>query len=227
MKLDLKRFNHIPLDDFGVAERVETDTMRLYRTPQGNLYPSVTTVLSIMDKTELVAWQQAVGLEEADRVAKRASLRGTLLHDMAESYLNNTFEVKGSNPMILNDFLPIKKILDERVDNIRATEKQMWSDKLKSAGTMDLFAEYEGELSILDFKTSRRIKYEDEILGYFIQESAYTAMVAERVGIWVPNIVTIMMVDGDQNALVFKKKSIDYIDKYIKLRREYELKNGI
>lgn len=225
----VKTFDHLefPADRYQVAERVETDTMRLYRTPRGDLYPSVTTVLGSQPKPELEAWRLAVGEEEARRVSEHAAKRGTLLHDMAELYINNQLVIAKANPMILQDFLPIKKVLDERVNNIFHTELRLYSDGIKSAGTCDLVADYEGVQSLVDFKTSRRVKYESDIEDYFMQESAYCVMIFERFGIVIKDIVTIMMVDGDSKASVFKKKSVDYIDRYMQVRESFRLQHGI
>ena len=225
----VKKFDHLdfPADRYVRAERVETDSMRLYRTPAGNLYPSVTTILGCQPKPELEAWVKAVGEEEAKFVSSRAAHRGTHLHNMAEDYLNNRFDPKKANPIVLQDFLPIKKVLDEHVNNVFHTELQMWSDRLRCAGTCDLIAEYDNVLVLGDFKTSRRVKYDSDILDYFMQEAAYCVMAFERFGIVLKDIVTIMMVDGDPRPLVFKKKAVDYLDRFLEVRERFTQLHGI
>lgn len=199
----------------------------MYRTPDGNSYPSVTTVLSILPKKELEEWKARVGEEEAERVSKRATNRGTLIHQCAEDYLNNRLDLDTLNPMVLNDFLPIKKFLDEHIDDVISTEIPLYSDKLKAAGTGDLFASYDGKRSYIDFKTSTRLKYESEIEGYFTQESVYCCMIYEMYGIVVPNIVTVMAVDGSSMVDVFVKKTMDYLERFISIRMEFRKRYGI
>lgn len=225
----VKTFDHLdfPSDRFIGAERVETEKMRMYRTPEGNLYPSVTSILGCQPKPELEAWVKAVGEKEAAFVSSRAAHRGSHLHNMAEDYLNNRFDPKKVNPIVLQDFLPIKKVLDEHVNNVFHTELQMWSDSLRAAGTADLIAEYDGILSLIDFKTSRRLKYDSDILDYYMQESAYCVMAFERFGIVLKDIITIMMVDGDPRPLVFKKKAVDYLDKFIEVRKLFTKLHGV
>lgn len=202
--------------------RIDGGEFRVYETPEGKKYPSVTSVLSVRPNPDLEMWMAAVGPEEAEAVGAHARKRGTLLHSMAEDYLNNRLDLKKANPMILVDFEPIKGVLDDHVDRVLATELQLYSDVLKTAGTLDLLAEYDGKLSIIDFKTSRRVKYESDIEDYFIQLSAYAYMLYERTGILAEDITILMMVDGDRRPLVFRKKARDYIDSFIDLRKEFE-----
>ena len=226
---DMKSFSRrtFPLEMVRKVERVENETMRLYRTPSGIMYPSVTTVLSSQEKPELDSWRKAVGEEEAKKVGEHASWRGTLLHDVAESYMNNSLDPKKVNPFILQDFLPIKKVLDEYVDNVFTTELQMYSDRIKSAGTTDLVADYKGSIALLDFKTSRRIKYREDIGDYFMQLAAYCCMIYETFNIWIDDIVIIMMKDGDPIASVFEEKSIDHLENFLKVRKHFEAEYGI
>lgn len=224
----VKKFDRLyfPADRFTQAERVEKNSMRFYRTPEGSLYPSVTSILGCQPKPELYAWVKAVGEEEAKLVSSQAARRGTALHNMAEDYLNNRFDPKKANPIVLQDFLPIKKVLDEHVNNVFSTELQMWSDSLRCAGTCDLIAEYDGVLTLIDFKTSKRVKYDSDILDYFMQEAAYCVMAFERFGVVLKDIVTIMMVDGDPRPLVFKKKAVDYLDRFLEVRELFTKIHG-
>lgn len=225
----VKRFEHLPRSwDVAPLERVEGDGMRLYRTPSGELYPSVTTVLShAVDHPELDAWRARVGDAEADEVTARAANRGTLVHGVAEDYLNNRLDPKSVNPMVLQDFLPIKGVLDEHVDRILCTEVRMYSDRLRTAGTGDLFAHYDGVLSYIDFKTARRDKEESDIESYFIQESAYSFMMFERYGVLVEDVITVMMRDGDSRSRVFRKKAVDYLPRFLELRERFKERTGI
>jgi len=219
-----KSFTHLsfPEDKYVPIERIDSELHRLYRVPGGDAFPSVTSVLSMLSDTHISEWRARVGEEEANLVSQRASLRGTAVHELCEDYLNNRLNSVDVNPFILVDFIPIKNVLDISVDNIFHTEIQMFSRRLKSAGTADLIAEFDGVQSIVDFKTSARDKYETDIESYFMQGAAYAFMAYEMFGITLEDIVVIIMRDGDPIAKVFKKKSRDYIGKFLEIRKEFE-----
>lgn len=200
---------------------------RVYETPEGSLYPSVTSVLGTIDKPELKAWQLRMGLEEAEKWANRAAVKGTYLHEMCEKYLlNKLYQDKNEyNFISCMNFLPIKEVLDKSVNNIIAIEKQIYSDKLKVAGTVDLIAEYNGKLTIIDFKTSNQYKYRDMCEGYFMQGSAYAYMVNEWWNLGIQDIVIIMAVDGGQ-VLIYEEKVKDHFMKFLKLRVQFKEKHG-
>jgi hypothetical protein len=208
-------------------ERIDGPEMRLYRTPEGNLYPSVTTVLGAQPRPELDAWVSRVGEAEAKRVSERATIRGSAVHQLAEDYLNNRLDLAAANPMYAQDFLPIMRELDEHVDDVISTEIKLYSDRLMVAGTTDLIAGWDGKTCIIDFKTSRRLKHESDILGYFVQGSVYSFMVYERLGLLVEDVVIVMMVDGDSRAQVFRKKAKDYLPTFLAWREDFRSLKGI
>jgi genome maintenance exonuclease 1 len=215
-------FNHV---DHNVVlpeiTRKTTETGRKYYTPEGNAYPSITTVLSVMDKSGLLEWRKRVGEEEANRISTQAATRGTAVHKLAEDYLNNDENwQKGHMPSNLFSFTQIKKILDERVNNIWMQETFLYSDRLKCAGQVDCIAEFDGELSIIDFKTSRKPKKEEWIQNYFIQASFYAAAFYERTGIPIKQGVILVMVDGD-DPQVFKIPTYDYLPQFLSVRKKY------
>jgi genome maintenance exonuclease 1 len=111
--------------------------------------------------------------------------------------------------------------LDEHVNNIHALEIPLYSHHLKVAGRVDCIAEYDGQLSIIDFKTSSKLKEESWIKGYFMQCSAYAVMYEERTGIPVSQIVIMIAVDSE-HPQVFIKKRNDYIKDFISYREAYE-----
>lgn len=205
-------------------QQITTETRRIYRTPEGYEYPSVTTVLGKTDDSSwLEAWKSAVGEVEVQSTSKRATIRGTAVHQLCEDYLNNLTP----NPSIFDVemYNQLKKVLT-KVDNVYAIEKMIYSNKLKTAGTVDCIAEYDGVLSIIDWKTSGHIKYRDEIHSYFMQCSFYAVAMYELFGIKIHNIVIAMAVDGNREPLVFQEKVSDWIPHFINRRKQFKLQEG-
>lgn len=219
-----KEFEH-DIIDFATLQRIDGPT-RLYETPEGKRYPSVTTVLGKMtDKSALEAWKKRVGEEEAARVSARAATRGTNIHTMCENYVLGN-EVDTSMPHNMMMFRQIKMALDDKVDMIRATECTLYSDHLKVAGTCDLIADYDGRLSIIDYKTSSKLKRKEWIEGYFLQASLYSYMLWEMTGILVKDIVIIIGVDDSLEPQVFIERPQNYLEKAVDLVRSYHKMYG-
>lgn len=209
------------LIEFAHLNRIDGETARLYETPTGERYPSVTTVLGKMsDKTALNEWRKRVGEEEANKVSARAASRGTSIHSMCENYVLGN-EIDTSMPHNMMIFRQIKGILDEKVDMVRATECTLFSHHLKIAGTCDLIADYDGRLSIIDYKTSTRRKRKDWIEGYFLQCSLYAYMLWEMTGIAAKDIVVVIGVDDELDPQVFVERPSNYIEKAADLVRSY------
>jgi CRISPR/Cas system-associated exonuclease Cas4 (RecB family) len=201
--------------------RETTESGRKYFTPEGNAYPSITTVLSAIGKEGIQEWRTRVGEEEANRISTQAATRGTAVHKLAEDYLNNEKNwQKGHMPSNMLSFSQIKKILDERVNNIWMQETFLYSDRLKCAGQVDCIAEFDGELSVIDFKTSRKPKKAEWITNYFIQASFYAAAFYERTGIPIKQGVILITVDGD-DPQVFKIPTYDYLPHFLSVRKKY------
>jgi genome maintenance exonuclease 1 len=196
-----------------VIENLNTETVddkRYYVTPSGQRLPSVTTVLGAMKKKEIMAWRRKVGEKEANRISKLATGRGNRVHSLAEKYLlNETIEWKKEMPDAIEMFQSIAPHFD-KINNIHYMEQALWSEKIGLAGRVDLIAEWEGKLSVIDFKTSKRIKTEDKIQDYFAQCVAYAMMYEERVGAPIDQIVVLMAVESEQ-PLIFVKETKDYI----------------
>ena len=209
-------FNHIQ-HEIPQLERVDSPGGRMYQTTTGRSYPSVTSVLGILGKKEIMEWRARVGEEEANRISSRAARRGTAIHSLCEDYLLNK-EVK-PGPFDIETFKSITPYLD-KINNIHCLETKLYSDYLRVAGTVDCIAEYEGKLSIIDFKTSKRVKTREDIHGYFMQTAAYAVMFEERTGIPVGKLVVIMAVD-DEAPLIFQEKRDDWIFNFIDLREDY------
>lgn len=176
----------------------------------------------MLDKDGFFEWRARVGEEEANRISSRAAKRGTAIHSLCEDYLY------GKNPtpsmfdqQVFNSLIPHL----DKIDNIHALESKLYSDHLQVAGTVDCIAEYEGRLSVIDFKTSRRIKTKEEIPGYFIQTAAYAIAFEERTGIPVSRLVIIMGVD-DEDPIIFKDKRDNWVEHFFNLRDAYRKMKG-
>ena len=197
------------------AETIEGT--RFYRVPSGKMYPSITSVTSFYERQKFVEWRKRVGNEEADRITRLATTRGTKFHDLVEKYMLNE-NVDDHKPLPTTKFLFLKaKPYLDRINNIHALEKSLYSDYLGLAGRVDCIAEYEGELAIIDFKTSKKIKPEKWIENYFVQEVAYACMYYEMTGIPVQKLITIMVAENGE-CFVYEKRNKDY---YIKLLTKY------
>lgn len=185
---------------------------RVYITPEGQRYPSITTILGAEEKPYLEQWKRALGEAKAEAERKRTAHRGTMLHEIVEKYLNNhtspTESYKDSDIRLFNQIKPHLK----KINNIRTQEQALYSDELKVAGRVDCIGEYEGALSVIDFKSSTKDKSEDMINDYFLQCTAYALMWYERTGELIENIVVIIATERGIVPLVFRKT----IDKYIK-----------
>jgi genome maintenance exonuclease 1 len=216
-------FNHV---EHGVVlpklTRETTTTGRKYFTPEGNAYPSITTVLGVLNKEGILAWRQRVGEAEANRISQQAATRGTAVHKLAEDYLDNKEDWnKGAMPSNLQSFNDLKSILDQRLNNVWFQEEFLYSDRLKCAGQVDCIAEFDGQLSIVDFKTSRKPKKEEWITNYFIQASFYAAAFYERTSIPIKQGVILITVDGSEPQ-VFKVNTYDYLEHFIAVRKKYK-----
>lgn len=209
--------------DFAVLERITTPEVRLYKTPSGKSYPSVTSVTGLHKKAGIEQWRKRVGEEEANRISSRAANRGTRIHSLCENFL------KGEEltiDMFDHDmFSQMKYWLDE-IDNIHCLETPLYSDHLQVAGTVDCIGEFKGKLSVIDFKTSSRAKDRDDIHDYFMQCAAYSVAFEERTGIPIGRLVIIMGCD-DGDSRIFIEKRDNWIGGFKKLRLDYKNLKGI
>lgn len=210
---------------------------RFYKTPKGIEYPSVTTVLDkMMDKPWLEEWIEEVGTVEANRIKNQASLRGQVIHKLCENYILGleAEEIKKAvMPVNFETFLKIKKVLDEHLGDIYGLETPLYSDYLKLGGRTDLVAKwlYRSDLkeltskrAIVDFKTARWHKSEEDILAYFYQTALYAVLFEERTGLAIPKIVIVLAVDDEPECQVFVKDRDDYIFDAIELVKRYHEK---
>jgi genome maintenance exonuclease 1 len=210
-------FKHIDVT-LPELERETIDGVRYYKVPDDEQLlrlVSITSVTSHFNKEIFINWRKKVGEEEAERVTKAATSRGTDLHTLVEHHLKNE---KLPEVQPISDFLfKIAKTDLNRINNIYALEGSLYSKQLGIAGTVDCIAEYDGELAIIDFKTSKKPKPREWIEHYFVQCMAYGCMLYELTGISVKKLVIIMTCENGE-CVVYEERDKS---KYIKLLGKY------
>jgi len=198
---------------------------RLYRTPNGDHYPSVTTVISNNKKKQkgLAKWRKRVGKDKAAAISSRSASRGTKYHSIVEDYFNNELEIDEykETPLPVFMFHNSKRALD-RINNILLQEAALYSDHLEIAGRVDCIAEFDEKLSIIDFKTSATPKRENYLYDYFVQETAYACCLQELYGLTVKQLVTIVACENGETQVVIKPPKKEYLLKLIEYIDEYQ-----
>jgi genome maintenance exonuclease 1 len=213
-------FTHIEIDFPEMISR-SIDGVRYYPTPSGSLYPSITSVTSHYNRQVFKEWRERVGEEEANRITKESTTRGTDFHEICQDYLENKPKDSASyDPKVYSMFLAAKPYID-RINNIHAIEKSLYSDVLGIAGRVDCIAEYDGELAIIDFKTSKSIKPEAWIQQYFVQEVAYACMYYEMNGTPVKKLITIMVTPSGTVKVFDKRNKGDYIELLVQYIKQF------
>lgn len=220
-------FKHVEID-LGYTDMIAhtTEDGRVYEHPvERKNYPSITTVLSILSEDSIAKWRARVGEEEANRVSTRASRRGTAVHEALENFVDNeewSSIKKKYTPDVISSVMGVKDILSERIGKVYGQELPLYSDHLRVAGRVDCVAEFDGVLSIIDFKTSRKPKRKQWVESYFCQETAYAIMWEERTGMPITQLVTIIAVDNAKPQVFIEhrdnwtKQLRDTIDVYYK-----------
>ena len=217
-------FNHVHLDrEVPKLQQLNESGTRYYVTPEGNKYPSITTVLAAYNIGYIMEWRKRVGEEEANKISQKASGRGTRIHTLCEQYIDNKAPVFKS-PLDQELFNKFKPTL-HRINNVYAQELRMYSDHLRIAGTVDCVAEFDGVLSVIDFKTSKRLKNKSDIENYFMQCSAYAIMFEEQFKIPVAQTVVAIAVD-EEEPQVFVERRNTHVKRLIYFRDLYEKKNA-
>jgi genome maintenance exonuclease 1 len=223
------KFEHnprcFPLD----SEAKMVDGKRVYATPNGEFYPSITTVIGNNAKKQagLAKWRARVGKEKAAAISSRSASRGTKFHSITEDYLNNELDIKKykDSPLPVVMFEQTKKTFD-RIGNIYLQEAFLYSQHLEVAGRVDLVAEFDGELSIIDFKTSAAPKREAYLYDYFVQETAYACCFQELYSLTVKQLVTIVACENGETQVVIKPPKKEYLLQLIQYIDEYQKRYG-
>ena len=215
----MKKFNHY--ESFLLDLKTENvDGKRHYVTPDGNKYISITTLLSNLSKAGIQKWRNRVGAEEANRISTKASRQGTGVHSICESYIKNEDGfLDGRMPNEVEMFQSIESLLD-CIDDVHCVEGALYSDELKLAGRTDLIAEFDNQLAVIDYKTSRKIKTWEMCHSYFMQGAFYAMAYEERTGIPINNIVIIMAVENEK-PLLFKETKDRWIEPLNQVRHKY------
>ena len=220
----MKKFIHLaerPELSFGMITE-NKNGKRHYVTPSGELYPSITTVLGELSKAAIQKWRKRVGETEANKISGKASRRGTRLHSVCESYIQNEDGfLDKQTPNITELFKTIEPFL-ERIDNVHGVELGLYSDHFGIAGRTDCIAEFDGVLSVIDYKTSNKIKKKEWCESYFAQCAFYAVAYEELTKIPVPQVVVIIAVDNEQPQLFVEKRD-DWVDKIWEAKKLYEL----
>ena len=210
-------FNHVDLD-LKPIERETVDGVRYYKIPDEDellKLVSITSITSHFNKQIFLDWRKRVGNEEADRITKAATTRGTDMHTLTEHYLKN--EKLPKVPPISDFLFKISKKELSRIDQIHTLEGALYSKQLGIAGTVDCIAEHDGQLAIIDFKTSKKPKPREWIEHYFVQCMAYGCMLYELTGISVKKLVIIMSCENGECVIYEERDKA----KYIKLLNKY------
>jgi len=216
-------FNHVEIEVPRLSRKT-IDGVRYYDTPSGKKLVSITSVISHYNREIFVNWRKRVGNEEANKVTKQSTSRGTDTHTLIEHYLKNE-DLPTVQP--LSDMLfKIAKADLSNIDNIHGLETPLYSEYLGIAGTVDCIAEYNNELAIIDFKTSKKPKKREWIEGYFVQCAAYACMLYELTGLTVKKFVIIMTCENGECEVYEeydKAKYIKLLTKYIREFVEFQL----
>ena len=213
-------YNHIPIN-FKQSELIEKDNAHFYQTPTGEIYPSITTILhetmANEKKESLQNWkEQEIA---ADYITQEAATIGTETHKLIENHINEvrqTDEVRLLSVAHFNNLIPFL----QKINDVHGTELRLYSNTMKLAGTSDCIATYDGELSIIDYKTKRSNQREEWMTDHFIQGTAYAQMFKELAGIEVKQVV--ILVSSEKNSrMEFVKNTEDYKDLLTKRLNQY------
>ena len=197
--------------------RISNNGQRYYKTPSGRIYPSVSSVSSFDSRDDIAEWKERVGEKNAAIISEKASSRGTRIHSLCEEFLkNNDVNPEDDDIEVWDSIVPILC----NIDGIYGLELPLYSDILEVAGTADCIAYYNGKLSVIDFKTSRKPKRLEWIRGYIYQCVMYAVSFMELTGLYIDQVVIIIGVDNNEPQ-VFVEKVDDWINRVIKCRDRY------
>lgn len=195
----------------------------MYETPDGKRYPSVTTFLGFFSNDSIQKWRKSIGEEEANKISQKAAKRGTKFHTVVEQYLKN--EVLPAMDFVEESYFKNSTRNLNNIDNIYLQETPLYSHTLKLAGTVDCVADFDGELSIIDFKTSKKYKEISDVANYFIQATCYSIMIEEMFNIKAKQLVLIFQTDEGE-SFVHKANRKDFVEVLFKMRKTYKENKG-
>ncbi len=208
--------------DIKEIEQINSENGRKYKLPSKLIVPSVTNVCGLLGRESIKEWRNKVGEQAANRISNIASSRGTRIHTLSEKYLKSeAYDIDDNDIKVFNSMIPELN----KIDNIHALETRLYSEKLKVAGTVDIIAEYDNQLSTIDIKTSSKPKRKDWISNYFFQTASYSFMFTELTGISIKNMVIIIGVDNNKPQ-IFREKVIEWFPGFINLRKQFREEYG-
>jgi len=222
-------FNHLKGYESVTLPTETIDGKRYYVTPEGNKYPSVTTVTGLLNAKWIAQWRKNVGEEKANQISRQAAGRGSRYHYLQEDFINNldiTEKLAQATPLDLMMFNQTRE-LTEKIGDIYMLEGSLYSDDLCMAGRVDCIAEFAGKVSVIDFKTSTKAKSASKIKNYFMQETAYAKMFEERYQVPIERIVTIVSVEETGQAQLFVENPNNWVDQLLSLRSQYKTEFGL
>ena len=216
------KFTHEPIDlGYNDLKAQTSKKGRQYVDPDGNTYPSITTVLSILSEDGIRAWRARVGEEKANQISRIASTRGTTVHNIIEKYVANDPDyIKDEMPHNIQTFKDVQKVIDEGVTKVYQQEAPLYSKHLGVAGRVDCVGQWNGKDSIIDWKTSRKFKKKEWISSYFMQCAAYAIMWEERTGMPIKQLV--VCIAGDEGAQVFVEDRDNWTEELRNTINEYK-----
>lgn len=211
-----KMFTHteppVKLEEFNTFT---VDGTRFYDSPGGK-FPSVTTVTGFEKNAFFAKWRK-----ENPKESRRVLNRGNNLHSLIEDYLNNKdIDLMSNSPVVASLFMQMKDTLNS-IDNIYALEMPLWSNTMALAGRVDCVAEYNGKLSVIDFKGSTKQKRKSDIENYFLQGTAYAIMWQERTGIPIDEFNIIISSENGTPCEVFSGNPKKYVRKLYHTIKNY------
>lgn len=218
--MDIVKFKH----DLFPFKDIDTETIndkRYYVVADDKKYMSVTTLLSNLSASSIKKWKQRVGQEVADKISQQATARGEDLHSICETYIRNEFEPKKVIPTKLMRFESVKRKLDAYLGTIKGIECPLYSDKMRLAGRSDCVGEWNGKMSIIDFKTSARYKKEQHVQNYFMQATCYSLMMKEMFDLNVDQIVILIVNDAQLDTQMFVRNPKDYVSPLMECIEKY------
>ena len=220
----MKVFNHVgPARKLDELPTQNVEGRRFYKSPEGHWYPSVTTVVGKQSIDGIKKWEERIGWVKAEKIRRESSWRGTQYHTIVEYYLNNDItKVEKSEGLPSYLFGFSREILD-RIDNIHLLEAPLYSNDLRIGGRVDCIAEFDGELAIIDFKTTKDIKKVEWLDKYFVQEAAYAYMYYERTGVEVKKLVTLSVAENGQTQVEQRYNKAPYIDTLCEWIKEFQM----
>jgi len=212
---------------YDYTTEVDTDTLptgRTYHTPDGS-YPSITTILGkTSDNTWLQKWIERVGEEEARRVSKEATDRGTLVHEYAEKHFNGEDvwqELSQERLDVRQMSRDLIRATERGIEEIWGQEQVLWSNKYCYAGRCDMVGIWKGKPTIIDFKTSKKKKSTKQITDYYIQGCAYAVAHNEMYGTGIRNIAIVMTIDG-ADPIIFEQDAVPFLPLLKNRRLQYD-----